>query len=134
MSKENTWIFNISSLILLFKQTFYPESRLIRSGTVAAVMCDMSTHYTYTQNAELTSPFRACCHEKRFQFCFVLANTVEDMNKTQANRTQTAATAVPGYMGDSLAPYALDSPAQPRDKTPLIMALSTALTTLTGIT
>ena len=43
------------------------------------------------------------------------------MNKTQANRTQTAAAAA-GYMGECLTPYACDSEGKRGDKTPLIMA------------
>lgn len=49
------------------------------------------------------------------------------MNKTQANRTQTAAAAA-GYMGECLFPYACDSEGKRGDKTPLIMA-STTLST-----
>lgn len=70
-------------------------------------------------NAQLTSPFRRCCYEKRFHFCFVPANSTGNMNKTQANRTQTAAA---GYMGECLSPYVCDSGGKRRDKTPLITA------------
>lgn len=74
------------------------------------------THTPYILNASLTSPFRPCCYEKRFHFCFVLANTIGSMNKTQANRTQTAA-AAGGCMGKYLSPYVCDS--EEREETKL---------------
>lgn len=81
------------------------------------------------ETAELTSPLRPCCYEKRFHFCFVQANTIGSMNKTQANRTQTAAAA--GYMAECLSPYVRDSEGERGDKTPLIMAFD-ALTARTA--
>lgn len=51
------------------------------------------------------------------------------MNKTQANRTQTAAAAAAaGYMGECFSPYASDSEGKRGDKTPLIMASTTQTT------
>lgn len=47
------------------------------------------------------------------------------MNKTQANRTQTAAAAAAGYMGEWLSPYARDSEGKTRDKTSLITGFTT---------
>lgn len=55
----------------------------------------------------------------------MLANTIGNMNKTQANRTQTAAAAAAGYMGECFSPYAGDSEGKSGDKTQLIMASTT---------
>lgn len=75
------------------------------------------THAPYRLKAQLTSPFRPCCYEKRFHFCFVLANTIGNMNKTQANSTQdtnSCCCAAAGYMGECLTPYACDSEGKAR--------------------
>lgn len=73
-------------------------------------VCELLSEHMHRAgiNAERTSPFRLCRHEKRFHFCFVPANTIGNMNKTQANRTQTAAAAA-GYMGEWSPQYVWDS-------------------------
>lgn len=58
-----------------------------------------------------------------------MANTTGNKNKTQANRTQTAAAAA-GYMAECLFPYARASEGETRHKTPPITA-STLLSTHT---
>lgn len=77
---------------------------------------------------------KPCCYERRFQFCFVLANTTGNTNKTQANETQTAAAAA-GCMSECLCPYVWDSKGRRRrrrrgDKTALIMAFTTLSATV----
>lgn len=48
-------------------------------------------------------------------------NTIGNMNKTQANRTQTAAVAA-GYMGEWSSPYVCDPGGTRGDETTLIVA------------
>lgn len=122
---ESQW-FQIHTLYIYSAFTcFFSFSGFVLTLTLSWTMTKAAIweHTPNRLNAQLTSPFRLCCYEKRFHFCFVLANTIGNMNKTQANRTQTAAAAA--YMGECLSPYACDSEGKRGDKTPLIM-VSTA--------